>query len=116
MNNEWLQNLKPGDKVISRSTALGAMDTIETVDRVTPSQVIVRGSKYWRKNGEIVGNKSSWNSHWIAEATPETIEKVEIAFKRLRLTRLLDGTRWRDLPTETLETVAELLPKPESNK
>ena len=110
MNNEWLQNLKPGDKVIRRSGGVGAVDYIETITRVTPTQIVIGNARYRKDTGREVGGYDRWHSIWLEEATPEATRKVEATFKRLKLVRELSNMEWGKLPLETLEAVATLLP------
>ena len=105
---EWLNNLKSGDKVIRRSTGLGAVDEIVTVNRVTATQIIVGSERYRKVNGRRMG-KSTWYSCWIKEATPEQVESITNQRRHLKLGRQLQDVRWKNLPRPVLEAVAAIV-------
>jgi len=110
MSNEynWLQNLKPGDKVIRSSTGIGAPDTVSTVERVTSTQIIIGADKYRKVNGRRISD-SSWYSVWLAEATPERIAEIDCKKRRLSLCRKLQDVQWGKLPTPILEAVGAII-------
>lgn len=71
MNN--LDNIKAGDRVIVHS--YGYL-RVATVDRVTPTQIIVGHSKYRRKNGNAVGG-GIWGADFISRAEGENLKVAE---------------------------------------
>ena len=106
--HEWLNNLKPGDQVICRSTGIGSMDVVRTVSRVTATQIIVGSEKYRKVNGRRMGD-SGWYSSWLKEATPEQVERIAHQRRHLELSRKLEDTRWAKLSLPLLEAVAAVL-------
>lgn len=72
MGNEWLKNLKPGDKVIVRD--YGQFDHMEEVQRLTPTgRIIVNGVTY---NPNGIERGGDWRYRRLREATPEAIEQI----------------------------------------
>lgn len=75
MDNDWLRNLKTGDKVIYHSNPWNRNTVIiAAVEKITPKGFIkVRGSLFNPQNGYVRGD-----SHcWIEEATGERIMEIE---------------------------------------
>ena len=66
-NDEWLESLKPGDKVYFSGCGL---NRISTVERKTPTgRIILEGSKSQFINGRH--RIDDWNSEYIIELTDE---------------------------------------------
>lgn len=107
--HEWLNNLKPGDQVICRSTSIGSMDVVRTVSRVTATQIIVGSERYRKVNGRRVGDSSGWHSSWLKEATPEQVERIAHQKRHLELGRRLQDMRWTKLSLPLLEAVVAVL-------
>lgn len=108
---EWLNTLKPGDKVIRRGTGIGSMDEVVTVDRVTAAQIIIGSEKYRKANGRRMGDSGRWYTTWLKEATPKLLESIAYQKRHLALSRRLQDTRWAKLPLPLLEAVATVLDK-----
>ena len=89
---DWLNDLKPGDKAIRCSTGIGALDTVITVERVTPTQIIVGSDKYRKANGRRLGD-SGWHSCWLQQATQERVERINYQKRHLLLSRKLEDVR-----------------------
>lgn len=73
MNKQWIENLKPGDKVIVRGRWRAE---IAEVDRITPTGRIVINGTTFNPDGSERGGNSCYNRATIAEATPELIDKI----------------------------------------
>lgn len=112
---DWLNDLKPGDKAIRCSTGIGVLDTVITVERVTPTQIIVGSDKYRKANGRRLG-ESQWHSCWLRQATPERIEKINYSKRHLLLSRKLEDVQWRSLPLPVLEVIAAVIDEHEAGQ
>lgn len=70
--NEWIKDLKPGDKVIVSSRY---SESIKTVDRVTPSGRIVIGAITFNNDGGERG-RDIWIAKMLREATESELRRV----------------------------------------
>jgi hypothetical protein len=100
--SDWLEDLKPGDRVIVDSGFFGP--TLRTVERVTATQILVGQSRYRRSSGSPVGG-DPWARNYLREATPECVAQV----RQRSLAERLAKTKWSEYPLERLEAVAALL-------
>jgi hypothetical protein len=117
VNNEWLQSLKAGDKVLVSS--YGGEEVV-TITRVTATQLIIaRGLaeyRYRKADGRRVGD-DVWHPSRLFQATPEKIAAIMDARKRAALRHRLNDRLAKpdDIPTADLEAAWELLkPKQEA--
>lgn len=112
----WADSLKAGDEVIIN----GRTERIGKVTRITPAQVHVDGTAFWKKDGRQVG-QDVWTYNLIQPITPEARTRI-IAARRLQdaknkfveLSRSINGYSVEQLEaaiaalrTETKETVNE---------
>lgn len=72
MNNDWIKNLKAGDKVIVCYRGIYSDDTVKTVDKVTPTGRIKAGCDYYNPNGRP---RNHGGTH-LEEATAEALEAI----------------------------------------
>lgn len=70
--NDWLKNLKVGDKVIV-SWITGC--AVKTVEKITPAGNIKVGGIMFNSNGSERGG-DAWSKSYLHEATPEVIEGI----------------------------------------
>ena len=115
------ENLKVGDKVFWRgNTSIG----IETVTKITNKQIVTeRGSiakftsRYWRKNGEAVGNGSSvYSIDRIEPLTSKNIERLEIALLAKKARILVARLVVPENKAELTKFIDQLLPLFKDNK
>ena len=73
----WLNSLKPGDHVMVVDSGISENDKrLDSVSRVTKTQVTVGGIRYLRSSGHKVGSMNGyWGSHYIDEVDQELIDK-----------------------------------------
>lgn len=77
MVDDWLKELKVGDKVV----ILGRnVKSITTVTRLTATRIICRSKAFMKSTGREVG-ASMWNANFLHEATPENISQIELQMK-----------------------------------
>jgi hypothetical protein len=118
MAADWLEELKPGDKVLYGSHR---DDSIGVVERVTPTQIIVGGTRYNRKTGRRVGPYSGFCRPRIQRATAERLAEVETANRKARAVYTIrraiesyDADKVHSL--ESLEAAAKLLSSSDSER
>jgi len=104
----WLEQLKSGDLVIVSGSSIGSLPSVEKVDRVTNTEIIIRSTKYRRNNGRQVGG-SRWYTSWLQEATPEAIKKIKDESRHRKLQYDLRETKWLWLSLEALEEIAAIV-------
>jgi hypothetical protein len=91
--SEWLNGLKIGDTVIVTSNTIGIPDRVLIVGSMTDKQVIVDGTRFWKKNGSGVGG-GDWHRQHLRYPEPEEIARIRernfrsSVYRRLR--NLLD--------------------------
>jgi hypothetical protein len=98
-----LEDLKPGDEVACWHD-YHSNPHIETVDRITNTQIVIRGMKYNRSSGRRIGGAAYGNGR-IAVAETKHYEAVE----RRSLQEKARVTRWDLLPLTTLREVSALI-------
>lgn len=108
-DKEWLQKLQPGDTVVL-SGQFGLPGTVETVERVTKTQIILKGSnsRYRRDDGFLKGG-SVWNNGILRKPTPERVKKIHNHNRRRKIQAYINNFCWGDMPLESLEKVYALL-------
>ena len=74
MSREDFKSLKAGDKVIINSTFYD--DRVETIDRITNTQIVIGSSKFKRTNGWQTGD-NIWSKTRLSIGTPEKIAEIE---------------------------------------
>ena len=106
---EWLQNLKVGDKVLNSNGRYG-VDVVLTVRKITSAQIVVGKSRYWKKNGEVVGGTTSrWNTNRLIQATPERLEEIRAEQDLRRLINSIRDTKWRELTIDQLTRIEAII-------
>jgi len=107
-----LQDVKEGDLVILETNSISKTTYgVETVEKVTKTQVHVKGLKYRRSNGcEITSN--SYHRNYICGATKENlavmgprIQESQLERRKELLAYRLSSISWKDLDLDTLQTV-----------
>lgn len=84
-NNNWLQNLQPGDSVIVSPGATYTPDYLVTVTRTTQTQIHVGHSKFRRMDGR------------------------QMREHKARLLNKFRETRWGRLPLSVLEEIERIV-------
>ena len=72
MSNNWLQELKEGDRVYFGNEYL----EVGTVERITQTLIVVNGKKFRKSDGSLQG-KWYYSRPWLREATPERDAKYQ---------------------------------------
>jgi len=107
----WLESLKVGDAVIVNGRMWNYGKHLTTIERTTPTQIIVQSGRYRKSDGYGIGDTGGS----LNEATPSEIDHIER--KQLAehiITALsersrLDGTPViASLPKETLENILRM--------
>jgi len=105
--NDWMDTLKPGDEVTVLGGGIYSAPSIQTVERLTKTQVVLseRGRKFRRTDGREIGMTGYWIPR-IVEVTQEHRDTVENA--RLRH-RIAEGLKNPDLSLGVLRAMAKAL-------
>ncbi len=106
MGGEWLQALKPGDKVIITG---GYGDQIGIVDKITPTGRIVVGGEVYNPQSGRSYSGGDWRRRYLIEAIPERVKKIRLA----GMTAKLAHVQWFSLPAETIEAIYALVKQAE---
>ena len=101
--NEF-ENLKVGDKVIVSIGCWG--EEINNVTKVTDKQIVVKGNRFWKKNGRQVGDFNR-----LKLVTEERIKQIEDRKKARKLCAFLNMTHWENLSLESLINIADCVKK-----
>lgn len=89
MSNEWLQKLKPGDKVILDGHLRGK-DVVE-VTRVTPATVHAHGLKFRKKDGFSIPI-DAWVTSFITPFTQKDADAIRLREQQQRVYQI-DATK-----------------------
>jgi len=111
VSREWLAEVKAGDEVgWERGYGPQRDRRIVTVERTTPTQIIVRPYageiRFSRKLGREIGADRYFATR-LFELTPENRTQVAEQMERQRCLHALAVVKWDTLPTETLRAVVE---------
>lgn len=102
----WAHSLKVGDEVLVSATH----ESIGKVERITPAQIHINGTAYWKKDRSRVG-ASRWMFSYIYPLTPE--KRIElIAQKRMNYAKAqfeLLSRKLDQYSVEQLEAVIAIL-------
>ena len=107
-SNEWLQELKAGDTVIVKGSH--GRREVRTVQRVTPTQIVVGLTKYHKKDGREVGG--DYFTQYLKQATAESVAEIRAVAKRNNLRNILrnlDRATTDALTDSQLERIAAIL-------
>ncbi len=81
MNNEWLKNLKIGDRVLIESGSFSRSYQFKNIIKITPTQIIVGNDEYKerfrRMDGRRIGD-SGYTRGCLVEQTPKLMSEIEI--------------------------------------
>lgn len=88
MSNEWLQKLKPGDRVILNIVGFSA--EIAVVTRVTPTTVQAAGRKFRKKDGYKTP-RDEWSICRITPFTKTAANEIRLRDQRQRV-HMLNAT------------------------
>ena len=80
-----LIDLVAGDKVVINARSL----RIETIDRVTKTQIIVGSTKFRREGGGLIGDRDRFNPVSLQVLTPKLEEKIKAQNLKQKKSNLL---------------------------
>ena len=108
-NKEWLQNLKPGDKVIVKRQRYRG-DIIGVVERITKTLLILEnGTRFRRRDGNTPGDGYYSSLQWLREYSQEEGERIEREQTVRRMVCTLNNIQWENLPLNVLLQVEALV-------
>jgi hypothetical protein len=85
-DHEWLASLKAGDEVLADDRW---HPTIDTVERVTATQIIAGNRRFRKSDGYALG-RDSWSRVRIRPVTQKDRDRFEEAHLRAAITRHLE--------------------------
>ncbi len=103
----WLASLKAGDEVIAHGSGFAGKAKIATVDRVTPTQIVVDGVRFRRTSGQQV-TKDAWHWSYLEILTPEAGYQIRCQEAIRAIIRALDRNA---LANATAAEAEEILAK-----
>ena len=101
----WLDELKPGDKVIQHSQSGG--EKWRWVSRTTKTQIIIGDDRFRRKNGYRIGDEGYYRTY-LREWTQEWQDKRDMAQRIASLKEQITESI-EDAPLEILERIYAIL-------
>ena len=107
---KYISDLQPGDLVIYVYGFAGNQRRVETVERVTPTQVVIGLSKF-RKNpsnwASAIGD--SYHRATIQIATPEKLAEVALEHLHKTLSEKMGRVAWGAVPLAKLQAMAAII-------
>lgn len=92
MREDWLKNLKAGDRVILVGGSPYSPCSIQTVEKVTPTgRIKVKGMTF-NQDGTQYGGDRYW-SYSIGEATPKEVESIRHEQKVITVKKMMHDTK-----------------------
>jgi hypothetical protein len=109
-DQEWLDNLQPGDKVAVVYGMRGESFSVHTIERITAKRTFVLASTNERFNarGWLMGNYDRWNRRYLTDPVP-LLEKnqaklaYQVAYDRIKTFPFMH------LQTDTLMQIGDYL-------
>lgn len=103
----WMDGLKAGDEVFITNLS---NEQLEKVERVTPTQVVVRGDRYRKSDGGEVGIVGRENRVRIVQAMPKKIAAYKESVKRRNLSyNIISKMDTSKLTTDQLQRILGIL-------
>lgn len=108
--SNWLEQLKPGDKVIVSGLGTFGSKAVCIVERLTTTQIILCGisTRYRRNSGDEVGG-DIWNRSYLMEATPHAIQEIREKTERNKAIRAIESASFKTLSTDQLVRIVAIL-------
>lgn len=100
---DWIDNLKPGDRVIVAQGGTYGSEKLRHVDRIGKLYVTVGKERFHKCSGYAPGH--GYFKPYLKEATPERVSEI----KRLATADSLKATDWRNQPLKVLQAVSAIL-------
>ena len=106
MNNEWLNDLKVGDRVVIKNSWAAE---IVTVKRITKTLILVPCNdtcdyRFNKSNGRRQGG-AGYNCQFLHKLTPE----IEAEVRKKKLLNILATTKWNKYNLQQLERIDKVV-------
>lgn len=105
MSENWMESLKPGDRVVMSRSQYGSVHKyLVTVESTTPTLVRTNGYEFYKKDGSRRGRHTTAHGPYvrILPVTPENKEDV----RREEMRRAINGPTFnKDMPFEYVEII-----------
>lgn len=111
--HEWLKTIQAGDRVVVSDYR---DSDIENVEKVTPTQIVLRGDRrYRRSDGSKVGPSSPWMTTHLEQVTHKIIAQIEHR-NAVSAVAGLSAAQINHLTTEQLTDFMKLVRTKEGNQ
>lgn len=100
---EWLDNLKVGDKVVIRTRYVKHIKKVEKITKTR--RIYVENGLKFNSDGTQYGRTGAWDFNYIEPVTEELI----LEFKISRLVREIEDVNWNLVNYANLKKVADVL-------
>lgn len=113
-NNQWLNDLKPGDEVARELRGWGNHLHVDflTVKRRTPTLIIcgTEYSKTYEQKFRVSdGYEPGGGMYMLRQSTPELKERLAEQTRRQELLKRIDAIKWNSVKSDTLDAVLALV-------
>lgn len=105
---ETESKVKVGDTLFERVGWSGEPRIVGVVTKITPTGRITCGGEKYTDNLKRVGS-TGWHAVYAEVLTPEVEQEIAERKRRNKALKVLLEQKWKDLSTDTLVAVAEVL-------
>ncbi len=101
--------------VIVSSNTFSCNESVGIVVRELKKSVEVKYDsvvrKFWKKNGNAVGQSGSWRTVWLIPYDPDRYAKVKEANYRSAFQSKMQFMKWFDVSTEAMKRIESIIMK-----
>lgn len=108
---DFLKSLKAGDSVIRSGASIYGGASVEVVERVTPTMIVLKsGERFDKKWGHPVGDRPKFCTVTLCEATADMLVKI----RTTQELRRLQNVDWRNVDAATRRRICYILHEAEA--
>lgn len=107
-----LEDLVVGDKVLVHNGSFN--DTIETITKITNTQIVVKDNRYNKTDGHKRG-ANPWFNYSISIPTQEDIDRIAEQDRRSRILYTINKFYFASLSTDNLEIIYKMIKESKEN-
>ena len=101
----WLNGLKVGDEVAVHGRGFGDRVAVYKVEKLTPTQIVVRGDRYDKATGRERG-ASAYDRMSLEPVTEEVRQKIRRDRLLVRIDKSMRNFNLHKMPLQQLEAIA----------
>lgn len=102
-----LETLQAGDRVIYYFGRWQSTASVERVEKITATQIVVKGTRFRKATGRAVGDH--YDRPRIKVGTEEEMQKVKAAYLQKVLSEKMKRHTWSEVPLPALRKIDEIL-------